>query len=290
MQRREFLLAGTAMPAALTQACAAAPVIKTSVMLWTLRGKFEEKLDVAAAAGCDSVELVGEHLAWSDAECDRMKKLAASMKLGMDTISSTPNWNREKVSMIDPAQREGFLKEFNRNLEFAKKLGIPQMLLMSGNAITGRTFDEQFACMLENCRLAGDIAAKAAIDLIIEPLNNKVDHKGFFMSNCVDGLEMVRKSGNPRVKLLFDVYHEQVQLGNVTRTIQAAAHFTNVFHVADNPGRHEPGTGEMDWPFIYKAIAKTGYSGYITMEYIPTGDQRASLTRCVKEMKAAIAA
>lgn len=257
-------------------------------MLWTLRGTFEQKLEIAAKAGCQSVELVGEHLPWSIAQGEEMKKLAASLRLTMDTISAMPNWGKEPVSMVDPAQRDSMLKEVARNIEHAKRLEIPQLLLMSGNAIAGRSWDDQYASMLEGCKRAGELAAKAGVTMIIEPLNNKVDHKGFFMATCVDGLRMVKETGNPHVKLLFDIYHEQVQIGNVTRTIAEAAAHVTVFHVADNPGRHEPGTGELDYTNIYRAIKKTGFAGYLTMEYLPIGDQTTTLAAAVQQMKAAI--
>jgi hydroxypyruvate isomerase len=93
---------------------------------------------------------------------------------------------------------------------------------------------------------------------------------------------------NPHVRLLFDLYHEQVQVGNVTRTAVEAAPHVAVYHVADNPGRNDPGTGEMNYANIYAAIKKTGYSGYVTMEYLPLGDQAASLTKAVKEMRAVL--
>jgi len=288
MTRRAF--SQSALAASASAAAPNPPAgITASVMLWTLRGTFEGKLEIAAKAGCQSVELVGEHLTWSPSEMDRMVKLAESMKLSMDTISAMPNWGRESVSMVDPAQRESMLKEVARNIEFAKRLNIPQLLLMSGNALPGKTFDEQYASMLEGCKRAGDLAAKAGVTMIIEPLNNKVDHKGFFMSSCVDGLRMVQETGNPHVKLLFDIYHEQVQLGNVTRTILAALSHTTVFHIADNPGRHEPGTGELDYTNIYKAIRKANFSGYLTMEFLPAADQAVALEKAVREMRAAIA-
>ncbi len=264
------------------------PQIQTAVMLWTLRGSFEQKLEIASGAGCDAVELVGEHLAWSPEQAAQMKKLAASLKLRMSTISAMPNWGKEPVSMVDPAQRSSMLKEVAREIEWAKRLEIPQLLLMSGNAISGHTFDDQFASMLEGTKRAGDLAAKAGVTLIIEPLNNKVDHKGFFLASCVDGLRMVKEAGTPHVKLLFDIYHEQVQAGNVIRTLTAAASSVNVFHIADNPGRHEPGTGEMNYANIYRAIAKAGYQNYVTMEYLPTGDAAASLTKAVKEFRAIV--
>ncbi|MCX6599104.1 MAG: TIM barrel protein [Acidobacteria bacterium] len=284
MLRRTFVASAAAASAA--PQAPARP--KASVMLWTLKGTFEQKLEIASKAGCESVELVGEHLEWSDADVKAKMATAKSLKLGMDTISAMPNWGKEPVSMLDPAQRPSMLKEVARQIEWAKRLEIPQLLLMSGNAIAGRSFDEQFASMLEGCKRAGEMAAKAGVTMIIEPLNNKVDHKGFFMSNCVDGLRMVKETNSPHVKLLFDIYHEQIQLGNVTRTVVEAAPHVRVFHIADNPGRHEPGTGEMNYANIYAAIKKTGYAHYMTMEYLPTGDQGASLEKAVKEMRAVL--
>jgi hydroxypyruvate isomerase len=161
---------------------------------------------------------------------------------------------------------------------------------MSGNALPGRSHDEQYASLLEGGKRAGDLAAKGGVTLIFEPLNSLVNHKGFFLNNCGEGLKLVKEVDNPHVKLLFDLYHEQVQVGNVTRTAVAAAPWVAVYHVADNPGRNDPGTGEMNYANIYRAIQKTGYKGYMTMEYLPLGDQSASLTKAVREFHGAVKA
>ena len=291
MNRRGFLQTGTA---ALAAARAAVPAVSqahgitSSVMLWTLKGTFEQKLETAAAAGCQSTELVGEHVGWSGAEADRIKRLARSLKLGFDTIIATPDWAKRPVSMVVPEQRENFLKDVRDAIVWSQKLECPQIILMSGNEVPGKTRDEQYACLLEGTKRAGDLAAKAGVTLIVEPLNNKVNHKGFFLTTCVEGLKLVKEVNNPHVKLLFDLYHEQVQIGNVTRTAIEAAPHVAVYHVADNPGRNDPGTGEMNYDNIYRAIKKTGYSRYITMEYLPLADQTASLTKAVKEMRAAL--
>ena len=130
--------------------------------------------------------------------------------------------------------------------------------------------------------------AKANLTAIIEPLNSLVNHKGFFLTTCVEGSKLVREVDNPRVKLLFDIYHEQVQEGNVIRTLTAAADIVAVFHIADNPGRNDPGTGEINYPNVYKAIQKSGYTGYVAMEYLPIGDQVDSLTRSLNGFRAAL--
>ncbi len=291
MERREFLAASgaAALTGAVAQQTQPKPAVTASVMLWTLRGSFEQRLEIAAKAGLQSVELVAEHVQWSDAEIERMKKLARSLGLGMDTIIATPNWGNRPVSMVNPEHRENFLNDVRQAITFARKLEIPQIILMSGNEIPGRSREEQWASLIEGAKRAGDLAAEAKVTLIVEPLNNKVNHKGFFLTTCVDGLRLIREVDNPHVRLLFDIYHEQVQIGNVIRTITQAAPYVSVFHIADNPGRNDPGTGELNYINIYKAIAKTGYSGYVTMEYLPLGDPVESLTRAVKDMRAALA-
>ncbi len=293
MNRRAFLAGGAATLTAGAAVQSQEPKqarITSSVMLWTIQGTLAQKLEVAARAGLQSVELVGEHVKWSDAEIADVKKLVRSFRLGIDTLSSVPNWRNMPVSMVDPAQRENLLKEVARNIVFAQKLEIPYLLLMSGDEIPGKTYQEQFASLLEGCKRCGDLAAKAGLTLIVEPLNRKVNHKGYFLGTCVEGLRLVKEADHPHVRLLFDIYHEQVETGNVIRTLTEAAPYTRVFHVADNPGRNDPGTGEINYANVYKAIQKTGYEGYITMEYVPLGDAAASLTKAVNEMRAGLAA
>lgn len=290
MDRRDILKAGAATLAAGAASPQQQPAkITTSVMLWTLKGAFDERLEAAAKSGVQSVELVAEHIKWSGAEIAAVKKRAKSFGLGMDTIIATPDWARRQVSMVDPAQRDGFLADVKEAITWAQKLEIPQIILMSGNELQNRSRTDQWASLLEGGKRAGDLAAKGNVTLIFEPLNSLVNHKGFFLTTCVDGLKLIREIDNPHVKLLFDIYHEQVQIGNVIRTLSAAADKVAVFHVADNPGRNDPGTGEMNYANIYKAIQKTGYTGYVTMEYIPLGDTVASLTKALNEFRSAIA-
>ncbi len=108
------------------------------------------------------------------------------------------------------------------------------------------------------------------------------------MNSCVEGLKLTRQVDHPHVKLLFDVYHEQVQAGNTIRTLIEAAPWVTTFHVADNPGRHEPGTGEINYSNVYKAIRQTGFKGHVAMEYFPAGEQVASLTKALNAFHAAV--
>jgi hydroxypyruvate isomerase len=160
MERRELLQSGAALLTAAFASNAQQPLaprakITSSAMLWTLKGSFEEKLETAARAGVQSVELVGEYADWTDTDIARVKKFARSLRLGIDVLIATPNWQKRPVSMVDPAQRENFLADLQKAITVASRLEVPQILLMSGNAIPGRTHEEQYGSLLEGCKRAG---------------------------------------------------------------------------------------------------------------------------------------
>src|ERR1700689_3168614 len=116
MNRRELLKSGGALAAGAVGSSAPPPTppkarITSSVMLWTLKGGFEEKLETAARSGVQSVEMVGEYAGWTDADIARVKKLARSFRLGIDVLIATPDWQKRPVSMVDPAQRDNFLAD-----------------------------------------------------------------------------------------------------------------------------------------------------------------------------------
>src|SRR5581483_6433109 len=154
--------------------------ITSSVMLWTLHGTMEEKFATAARAGFQSVELVSEHLNWSDADVDRYKDVAQSYNLGIDALLAQHDWTRRPVTMVNPAHREAFLNDVRNSIVWAKKLNVPQVIVLSGNEQAGMSHEAQYASMLESARQAMHIADQLDIKLILENLNSKVNHKGYF--------------------------------------------------------------------------------------------------------------
>jgi hydroxypyruvate isomerase len=247
-------------------------------MLWTLKGTFEEKVAVAAEAGLQAVELVSEQQVWSDAEVAKYKRLVESYRLRMDTVVGQKDWTKRPVTMVNPAHRAGFLQD-------VKKLDVPQVILLSGNEQPGLSREEQYASLVEGAKRATELAAAADVTLILENLNSKVDHKGYFLTSAREALRAIKEVGNPHFRLLFDIYHEYVQNGDPIAAMNDAEPYTAVYHVADAPERHDPGTGKMKWDDIYKAIGKSGYSGYLTFEYLPLGDQATSLIKAVTQMR-----
>jgi hydroxypyruvate isomerase len=259
--------------------------VTSSVMLWTLKGTFEEKLAAAAEAGLQAVELVNEQRAWSGAEVAKYKRLVESYRMRMETVVGQTDWTTRPVTMVNPAHRDGFLQDVKNAMEWAKKLDVPQIILLSGNEQPGLSREEQYASLVEGAKRATELAAAADVMLILENLNSKADHKGYFLTSAREALRVAKEVDHPHFRLLFDIYHEYVQNGDPMSAMNEAEPYTAVYHVADAPGRHDPGTGKMKWDDIYKAIGKSGYSGYLTFEYLPLGDQVASLRKAVTQMR-----
>jgi hydroxypyruvate isomerase len=285
MQARREFLKGVAGAMALQVGPPKKAKVTSSVMLWTLKGTFEERVAAAAEAGLEAVELVNEQQAWSDADVRKYKRLLESYRMGMDTVVGQTDWTKRPVTMVNPAHRAGFLQDVKNAIEWAKKLDVPQIILLSGNEQPGLAHEEQYASLVEGAKRGTELAEASDVTLILENLNSKVDHKGYFLTSASEALRAAKEVDNPHFRLLFDIYHEYVQNGDPIPAMHEAEPYTAVYHVADAPGRHDPGTGKMKWADIYKAIGKSGYSGYLTFEYLPVGDQVESLIKAVTEMR-----
>lgn len=281
--RREFLEAAAATPL-VAAAPSSAASIRLSLMLWTIKGSFDQRFEAAAKAGIGSAQLVNEWVPWDDAEYKRINALRRSLGVGIDALLGQENWKNRPVSLVNPEHRDGFLADLRRAFVAAKKLECPRIIVMSGDDRPGVRHAGQYASVVEGLKRAGELAARENLTVIIEPLNSLVNHPGYFLTSAVEGLKAIKEVDNPHVKLLFDIYHEQVQEGNIIDTLTKNVQHIAVFHVADCPGRHDPGTGELNYANIYRAIAQTPFQGHIAMEYLPVGEQVGSLTRAVGDL------
>ena len=107
------------------------------------------------------------------------------------------------------------------------------------------------------------------ITLVLEPLNTAVDHAGYYLSSSKEAFLLAKEAGSENVKILFDIYHQQITEGDVIRSIRENISLIGHFHAAGNPGRHEIDTGELNYPNIFRVIQETGYTGYMGLEYFP---------------------
>lgn len=161
-------------------------------------------------------------------------------------------------------------------IELARQLGTPQLNCIAGNRHQGYSQEEQQATLIDNLRYAAAALADAGLTLLVEPLN-RYDLPDFLLSSSAAALALIEAVGAPNLKLQYDVYHMQRGEGELANTI--AAHLERIGHIqiADTPGRHEPGTGEINYRFLLPYLDRIGYQGYVGMEYIPAGDTTAGL-------------
>ncbi len=280
MHRRDFAraIAGAALGAAALPSLPAIAAdagdvpFKLSVMLWTIYTKlpFEQRLEKVSDAGYHAVELVGEFKNWSDDDFRRAN--AKKRSLGI-TFDSTAGLSK---GIADPTGRDAFLNDLKNLFPAAAKLECPSIIVLSGNRIDGVSHDAQHNACVEALKQAADMAAKENVTLLLENIDQEENPK-YFLTSVAEGFEIIRKVDNPHVKFLYDFYHEQISEGNLIEKLEKNIDLVGLVHIADVPGRHQPGTGEINYANIFRKLAELKYDRYAAMEFLPAGDPVAVL-------------
>jgi len=248
-----------------------------SVMLWTVfKGMpFEERLAKVADSGYSQVELVGEYSKWTAADFE--KATAAAKKLGI-TFDATAGLHN---GVANPAVQEAFLAELQEALKPMETLSCPAMIVLSGNVVPGLTHEQQHQasidCLKKAAKLVeGKTIARQPVRLLLECIHLEENPK-YFMTSADEAIEVVRAVNHPQVQFLYDMYHEQMMYGNLIAKLEKHIDVIGLIHIADVPGRHEPGTGELNYANIYKKLIELNYKHNVAMEFIPTGEEVAAL-------------
>lgn len=158
------------------------------------------------------------------------------------------------------------LKAIRETVVAAKKLGTPNIVVITGDERSDVSREVQFENCAETLKAAAEIAESEGVTICVEPLNRLVDHKGYFLNTSKDGFDLIRSVDSPAVRLLFDVYHQQITEGNVIRNLTENIDLIGHIHVADNPGRNEPGTGEINYRNVFSALKNANYDKYVAFE------------------------
>ena len=161
-------------------------------------------------------------------------------------------------------------------LEYAEALSCNMLHTMAGIKPAGVEDDRIRQVYVDNVRFAANELQKAGITLVLEPINYK-DMPGFYINYSWQALEVINEVAVDNLKLQFDIYHAQRMEGDLMNTIRDHIDVIAHMQLADNPGRHEPGTGEIDYPFLFEGIDAAGYNGWIGCEYIPSADTEEGL-------------
>ena len=218
-----------------------------------------DKLDAVAAWGLRAYEWLGPK-----GDLKKLREKADSLGLVLSCMVG--------VGAIAPGQmvkeedHDRLVKNFEKNVKEAQQLKCTRLVGLSGNERDDISRDRQTENVIKCLKRLAPIAEANNVTIVMEALNPLVDHKGYFMCRTDHTMQILKAVDSKNVKMLFDIYHQQITEGNVIRNITENIDRIGHFHVADNPGRKEPGTGELNYRKIFEAIASTNYDGFVALE------------------------
>jgi hydroxypyruvate isomerase len=248
-----------------------------SVMLWTVFTglPFEERLAKVVEAGYTNVELVGEYGKWTPADFEHAN--AARKKLGIhfDATAGLKN------GVANPASRDALMEELRQALVPMQTLDCPAMIMLSGNVLPGITQEAQHQSCIDSLKAAAKLVEGKQIDgqpvrLLLECIHLE-ENPHYYLTSAAEAIEIVREVNHPQVQFLYDIYHEQMSFGQLIEKLEKNIDVIGLIHVADVPGRHEPGTGEINYANIYRKLVELKYRHVAAMEFRPSGDPVATL-------------
>jgi hydroxypyruvate isomerase len=229
---------------------------------------FIERFERAARAGFDAVEFW-----WPDGEDLGAVEAAvqdAGVRVVMMNFYAGDMSAGDRGLMADPARQEAFRENVPVALEFASRLGCGQLNALVGGAIQGLRREDQLALAAENLRNAAAAARPLGITVLVEAVNTVDNDAGYLIARTADAVAFIDGARAHNVGLLHDLYHMQRMEGNLVDTLRGHAGRIRHIHVADSPGRNEPGTGEINYPFVLGAILASGFVGHVGLEYRPS--------------------
>lgn len=187
--------------------------------------------------------------------------------------------------LVNPPNPDRIKEHLKRSAEVAHELDCQSLIVTTGNEIQGVSRDIQHRNIVDCLKVAAEVMEEEKLTLCLEPLNVLVDHKGYYLYSSVEAFKIIDEVGSEYVKVLYDIYHQQITEGNLIATITSNISKIGHFHLADVPGRHEPGTGEINYRNVFRSIAQSGYKRFVGLEYWPIGSDDESL-KALLEMTA----
>ena len=298
MNRRSFThrVAGALLSAAaLGEKRGAAPVapqeapFPLSVMLWTVFRDlpFETRLEKVVAAGYRNVELVREYEHWTEEDIARVNQKRQELGISFDCVAGL------KHGVANPADRDGLMADLQRTLVLMEKINSPAVIVLSGNLIPGMSKESQQQSCVDGLRAAARLVDGKSINgqpvrILLENIDPEENPK-YFLTSVSMGFEIIKSVAHPQVQFLYDFFHEQIAEGNLIEKLEHNIQHVGLVHIADVPGRHEPGTGEINYANIFRKLAELKYRHAAAMEFLPTGDAVSQLQAARELVARAIA-
>ncbi len=238
---------------------------------------WQERFKAAKEAGFDYVEF----WSWTDKDLDEIKRLAEEAGIGISGFNGDADY-----SLVDPTHKEKYLEFLGKSLAAAQKIGAESVTIHSNalgdggivvNHYTELSDTVKLCSMYDMLKEVAVMAEQTGITCNLEGLNITTDHVGNFLKNTQMAAEIIRLIGSPKVKILYDVYHMQLNEGSICDTLSKYIDTVGHIHIADAPGRHEPGTGEINYPNVIRHLRKLGYEGKIGCELFPKKDTETAV-------------
>jgi len=223
--------------------------------------KFLERISKVAELGIPGFEF------WGIAD----KDLAGIAKLRDELDLTLVGMVGTSQPLTDPNNMDAAIVELKQNIAIAQDIRCQSLIVTSGPQQPNVEPQVQHDTIVDILKAVAPSAETANITIVLEPLNTIVNHPGTYLSSSFEGYDIIREVGSSKVKLLFDIYHQQITEGNIIANITEHMELIGHFHLADVPGRREPGTGELNYANIFKAIADSDYQGYVGCEFSPSG-------------------
>ena len=222
---------------------------------------FPDRIRAARAAGLDAVEF----WQWSNKDLGALKAALDETALPLAAILCEPI-----ARVTDPATHAVFLDGVRASLDAAQKLGAPVMIAQAGDDRPGISRQAQHAALVKVFGEAAELLKGSGVVLAIEPLNDRVDHPGYYLTSTIEGLDIVDEVDRPEIRVLYDIYHSAMMGEHIEDVLDGRLDRIVHVHLADTQGRGEPGSGTMDWQHRLEWLADHGYDGLVGLEYRPT--------------------
>jgi hydroxypyruvate isomerase len=281
LDRREFVkastLAGAALASGMPPALGAAQASSRKFKLHYAphfgmfrqhaAGGLEAELEFMAAEGFTALEdngLKGRSIA--DQELIGRTLARLNMRMGV-FVAHTISWNEPHIATGDATTRDAFVKEVRESIDVAKRVNARWITVVPGHVDRRLDMNYQTANVVEALKRAAAELEPHGLVIVIEPLNTLRDHPGQFLTRIPQAYQICRAVGSPSCKILFDIYHQQITEGNLIPNMNMAWDEVAYIQVGDNPGRREPGTGEINYRNVFRHVHSKGFQGIVGMEH-----------------------
>jgi hydroxypyruvate isomerase len=242
-----------------------------NIEMWFGGLSYPERMRAAAELGFPAVEF----WPWQGKDLDALDD--TRRELGLE-IAQFTGWGFSPA-LCDAAHQQAFADEIGKAGEVARRLGAKCMTVLAGNDQPGLSREQMHDNVIHALKLAAPVAQAAGVVLILEPLNTRVDHAGYCLSSSDDAVRICREVGSPHVKINWDLYHQQITEGDLCGRLRAGFDQIGYVQLADHPGRHEPGTGEIRYNRVLRELHELGYRGLVGLECSPRDGERLAAER-----------